>query len=140
MNLRIKEMESEASFILGRRMIFTDAPEQETQPVFIGNNEYVNGIKEVVGEVVKIKVSDFMKKSRKIPYPETRFMCMYLIKEFMKHTPAMSLKTIGIHFGGLDHSTVIHAVKIADNLLQTDKQYKRNYEQAYRILEKRFNL
>ena len=140
MNLRIKQMESEASFILGRRMVFTEAPEQIAQPVFIGNDEYVNGIKDVVSEVTQIKVSNFMQKSRKLPYPETRFLCIYLIKEFQTHTPAMSLKEIGMHFGGMDHSSIIHAIKIAQNLLQTDKQYKKKFEQAHRLLEKKLHL
>jgi chromosomal replication initiator protein len=41
---------------------------------------------------------------------------MYLSKELTKS----SLKTIGLHFGGRDHSTVIHACGAIDHLRLTD--------------------
>lgn len=43
-------------------------------------------------------------------------MAMYLAKEL---TP-FSLKTIGLHFGGRDHSTVIHAYRSIEELKISD--------------------
>ena len=44
-------------------------------------------------------------KTRKKEIVLARQIAMYLSKELTKS----SLKTIGLHFGGRDHSTVIHA-------------------------------
>ncbi len=46
-------------------------------------------------------------KTRKQEVVEARQVAMFLAKELTNN----SLKTIGIHFGGRDHSTVIHAVQ-----------------------------
>ncbi|MCG8603796.1 chromosomal replication initiator protein DnaA, partial [bacterium] len=46
-------------------------------------------------------------KTRKKEIAYVRQIAMYLIKELTNH----SLKTIGLHFGGRDHSTVIHAIQ-----------------------------
>ena len=43
---------------------------------------------------------------------------MYLTKEFTE----LSLKTIGYHFGGRDHSTVIHAIQTINDLQNQDRE------------------
>lgn len=45
-------------------------------------------------------------KSRKKEIALARQISMYMAKHYTNH----SLKTIGLHFGGRDHSTVIHAI------------------------------
>ena len=45
---------------------------------------------------------------------------MYLAKYFTKN----SLKVIGRHFGGRDHSTVIHSCQAVQNLIDTDGKFK----------------
>jgi chromosomal replication initiator protein len=42
----------------------------------------------------------------------------------MKKLTKSSLKTIGLHFGGRDHSTVIHAYNSIENLLSEDDSTK----------------
>jgi chromosomal replication initiator protein len=41
--------------------------------------------------------------------------------------PNYSLKTIGSALGGRDHSTVIHSIQQAADLMQYDKQFKKDY-------------
>ena len=45
---------------------------------------------------------------------------MYFSKNVTNH----SFKTIGLHFGGRDHSTVIHEIKMIENLRKTDKKVR----------------
>jgi chromosomal replication initiator protein len=45
---------------------------------------------------------------------------MYLSKELTKS----SLKTIGLHFGGRDHSTVIHACTTIEEYISKDQSLK----------------
>ena len=45
---------------------------------------------------------------------------MYLAKMFTKN----SLKTIGEHFGGRDHTTVIHSFQTVKDLMDTDIMYR----------------
>ena len=55
-------------------------------------------------------------KTRKKEVVLARQVAMYLSKELTKS----SLKTIGLHFGGRDHSTVIHACTAIEQLRPTD--------------------
>jgi len=58
---------------------------------------------------------------------------MYFCKEMTQH----SLKTIGLHFGGRDHSTVIHAVKTVEDQVDTDTQFRDAVDQIARKIELR---
>jgi chromosomal replication initiator protein len=49
---------------------------------------------------------------------------MFLAKKLTKH----SLKTIGLHFGGRDHTTVIHAVETIDTLYKKDLKLRDELE------------
>jgi chromosomal replication initiator protein len=70
----------------------------------------------VMLDVAENKIRD---KTRKKEVVYARQIAMYLSKELTKS----SLKTIGLHFGGRDHSTVIHSctsierAKVEDNAL-----------------------
>lgn len=68
---------------------------------------------EVPSEMVKAK-------TRKREIVQARQIAMFLAKQ---HTKS-SLKLIGKHFGGKDHSTVIHACHTVDNLSQIDKKFR----------------
>jgi chromosomal replication initiator protein len=64
--------------------------------------------------VAENKIRD---KTRKKEIVLARQLAMYLSKELTKS----SLKTIGLHFGGRDHSTVIHACNSIENAKVNDK-------------------
>ena len=46
-----------------------------------------------------------------------------------------ALKTIGLHFGGRDHSTVIHAIQSVENQRDTDLKFRETVEELRRKLE-----
>jgi chromosomal replication initiator protein len=59
-------------------------------------------------------------KTRKQEVVNARQIAMYLAKELTNS----SLKTIGLHFGGRDHSTVIHAYQTVEDGMSTDPKQK----------------
>jgi chromosomal replication initiator protein len=59
-------------------------------------------------------------KTRKKEVAQARQIAMYLAKKLTKH----SLKTIGLHFGGRDHTTVIHAIETIDNTVKEDNHLR----------------
>ena len=44
-----------------------------------------------------------------------------------RHT-GLSLPEIGKHFGGRDHTTVMHAVRKIDNQIETDEAFRRKVD------------
>jgi chromosomal replication initiator protein len=59
-------------------------------------------------------------KTRKREVVQARQIAMFFSKQFTQH----SLKTIGLHFGGRDHSTVIHANQSVENQIETDPKFR----------------
>ena len=78
----------------------------------------VSEIMDTVTKHFSIKLSDLIgrKRSRSISRP--RQVGMYLAR---KLTP-LSLEEIGVHFGGRDHSTVLHAERTIESTRQRDKE------------------
>ncbi len=72
-------------------------------------------------------------KTRKQEIVNARQVAMYLAKELTNS----SLKTIGTHFGGRDHSTVIHAYQCVEDQMKIDSKYRSTVEQIKRRLETR---
>ncbi|MHC4561860.1 MAG: chromosomal replication initiator protein DnaA [Planctomycetota bacterium] len=58
------------------------------------------------------------KRSRSIAFP--RQICMYLARALTRH----SLEEIGGYFGGRDHTTVLHANRTIESLIQKDPQFQ----------------
>ena len=70
-------------------------------------------------------------KTRKREVVQARQVAMYFCKEFTQH----SLKTIGLHFGGRDHSTVIHGIQSVENQVETDTGFADRIAEIRRKLE-----
>ena len=71
----------------------------------------VENIQKTVADFYKMKVADMYSKRRPANIAMPRQVAMYLAKELTQK----SLPEIGEHFGGRDHTTVLHAVrKISD--------------------------
>jgi chromosomal replication initiator protein len=77
----------------------------------------IDTIIEAVTEHFKVRIPDLKGKSRLREIVLPRQIAMYLAKELTN----LSLKSIGYHFGGRDHSTVIHAIQTVNDLMDTDK-------------------
>jgi chromosomal replication initiator protein len=84
----------------------------------------VDYIQKTVAEYYQVKVPELKDKIRKKEIVVARQVAMYFCKEYTNH----SLKSIGYHFGGRDHSTVIHAVQTVNDLMDVDSSFKSNIE------------
>jgi chromosomal replication initiator protein len=80
------------------------------------NHINIETITKIVCEHLGVAENKIRDKTRKKEIALARQIAMYLAKEL---TP-FSLKTIGLHFGGRDHSTVIHACRSVEDLKITD--------------------
>ena len=85
----------------------------------------VDYIQKSVGEYFQISVEDMKDKTRKKEIVIARQVAMYLCKEYTNH----SLKSIGYHFGGRDHSTVIHAVQTVNDMMEMDSKFSHSIEE-----------
>jgi len=83
-------------------------------------NVNIESITKVVCDYFKIDENKIRDKTRRKEVVLARQIAMYLSKDLTKS----SLKTIGLHFGGRDHSTVIHACTSVDDAKETDPQLK----------------
>lgn len=79
-------------------------------------NISIDSITKIVCERFKVDENKVREKNRKKEVVLARQIAMYLSKKLTK----ASLKTIGLHFGGRDHSTVIHAFNSIEKLTSED--------------------
>ena len=72
----------------------------------------------------KIPVNNIREKNKRKEVAFCRQVAMYISKNVTNH----SLKSIGLNFGGRDHSTVIHAIQLIENLIKKDKTTAKDIE------------
>ena len=80
----------------------------------------VDEIQKVVAERFHVKISELKAKKRTKTLVYPRQISMYLCRELTD----LSFPEIGKHFGGKDHSTVIHAFRHIEKIIQSDPQVK----------------
>lgn len=85
---------------------------QKTEPTTIS----IDKIENIVCTHLNIKKSEIHSKSRKRPVVQARQIAMY----FSKKMTDLSLSAIGRSLGNKDHTTVLHACKTIESLLDTD--------------------
>ena len=81
----------------------------------------IDYIQKVVSDYFDLPVELMKSKTRKREIVQARQLAMYFSKKLTKS----SLANIGLHCGGKDHATVLHACKTVNNLMETDKQFKK---------------
>ena len=91
----------------------------------------IEEIQRVVCEFLGIPEDLVRAKTRKQEIVNARQIAMYLTKELTND----SLKTIGLHFGGRDHSTVIHAYQTIEDSIKVDSKQKSIVQQLRSKLE-----
>ncbi len=91
----------------------------------------IDYIQKTVSEFFKVDVDALKDKTRKKEIVIARQVAMYFSKEYTDH----SLKAIGYHFGGRDHSTVIHAVQSVNDMMDTNSQFKSQIEELKKKLK-----
>ncbi len=85
------------------------------------NHISIESIQNHVSEICGIDTNKLKEKTRKKEIVEARQIAMYLSKTMTKS----SLKTIGLHFGGRDHSTVVHAIESVEQRIKTNTRTQR---------------
>lgn len=91
----------------------------------------IDYIQKTVSEYFKVEVESLKDKIRKKEIVIARQVAMYFAKEYTNH----SLKAIGYHFGGRDHSTVIHAVQSVNDMMDTNASFKTSVEELRKKLK-----
>ena len=85
----------------------------------------ISYIQEIVSKFFSISIEEMKDKARRKEIVIARQVAMYFSKDYTNN----SLKSIGFHFGGRDHSTVIHAVQSVNDMIDTDSIFKKNVEE-----------
>ncbi len=83
-------------------------------------NITIDDISKAVCHYLNIAENKIREKTRKKEIVLARQLAMYFSKELTKS----SLKTIGLHFGGRDHSTVIHACNSIEQMRNNELSMK----------------
>ncbi len=94
-------------------------------------NVSIEFITKEVCSYFNIVENSLREKNRKKEIVIARQIAMYLSKKLTKS----SLKTIGLHFGGRDHSTVIHAYNTIEKAILSDKSLKSDVETIQNKIE-----
>jgi chromosomal replication initiator protein len=81
----------------------------------------IEDIQKVISTDYAINLDLLVGKSRTKQIAEARMLAMYFVREYTN----LSLKTIGIYFGGRDHSTVVHACKWIEEQLNANELFSK---------------
>jgi chromosomal replication initiator protein len=103
----------EITFELAKKTVKEIATDRKT------NTLTIETITKVVCEQLGVADNKIRDKTRKKEIVLARQIAMYLVKELT----LSSLKTIGLHFGGRDHSTVIHACNTIEDMKSKDATF-----------------
>lgn len=98
-----------------------------------------NASKEISMETIQNTICDYYEvsldlikgRTRKRPIVLARQLSMYFAKQYTNH----SLKAIGDHFGGRDHSTVIHSCQTIKDQIDTDSEFGETVEELRKRIE-----
>lgn len=91
----------------------------------------IDYIQKTVGDFFNVSLEDLKAKTRKKEIVIARQVAMYFSKDFTNH----SLKSIGYHFGGRDHSTVIHAVQSVNDMIDTNAKFRNSIDELKKKLK-----
>ena len=96
------------------KTVLKDLKFYETKPISIED------IQRFVAQHFGINEDLLRDKTRRHEIVIPRHIAMYLVKELTNY----SLKTTGLHFGGRDHTTVLHAINTVNLLMQQDEHMR----------------
>jgi chromosomal replication initiator protein len=92
----------------------------------------IDYIQKVVCDYFDLPIELLKSKTRKREIVQARQIAMFFAKKMTKS----SLANIGLHCGGKDHATVLHACRTVNNLAETDKHFRKYLED----LEKKLSV
>lgn len=93
----------------------------------------IDYIQKTVSDYFHVDQDDLKAKTRKKEIVIARQVAMYFSKDYTNH----SLKSIGYHFGGRDHSTVIHALQSVNDMMDTDSKFRYSVDELKKKLKMR---
>ncbi len=77
------------------------------------------------------KISDIKSKKKNKAFIKPRHTAMFLTRQLTN----LSLPEIGRHFGGRDHSTVLHAIQKIENMAKNDPDFQDTLDRLIKELE-----
>ncbi len=80
----------------------------------------IESIQKLVCDYYQLPYDSVFEKTRKRNILQARQITMFLTKQFTKN----SLQSIGKHFRGMDHTSVIHSCEVVKNLIETEESFK----------------
>lgn len=93
----------------------------------------IDYIQKTVSDFFHVEQDDLKAKTRKKEIVIARQVAMYFSKSYTNH----SLKSIGYHFGGRDHSTVIHALQAVNDMMDTDSKFRYSVDELKKKMKMR---
>lgn len=85
------------------------------------NDLTIDHIQKIIVDYFNLEIDELHSKTRKRNVVQARQLAMYFSKKYTKN----SLSTIGSQIGQRDHATVLYACKTVENLIETDREFKK---------------
>ena len=85
------------------------------------NDLTIDHIQQIIADYFGLDIDALHSKTRKRNVVQARQLAMFFAKKYTKN----SLSTIGSQIGQRDHATVLHACKTIENLVETDRAFKK---------------
>jgi len=84
----------------------------------------IDDVIQSVSEAMDVPENKLIGRGRKMEVASARHVAMYLSREIV----GTSLENIGLHFGGRDHSTVIHACRVVKQKMKEKSDLRRRVD------------
>jgi chromosomal replication initiator protein len=91
----------------------------------------VEEIQKNIAGFYNTKISDIKSKKKNKVFIKPRHTAMFLTRQLTN----LSLPEIGRHFGGRDHSTVLHAIQKIENMAKNDPDFQDTLDRLIKELE-----
>lgn len=135
-NYKVSVLEKELSALTGKTVKLTVHMVHQN---FVPPEEFVLRVKEIVRKNTNVGEKDLESNSRERQLVDSRSICFSLIKKFAPvYSFGLSLKKIGSHFGGRDHTTVIHNLETFESLYMTEPRFKQLADRCADELKQEF--
>ena len=85
------------------------------------NDLTIDHIQQIIADYFNLDIESLHSKTRKRNVVQARQLAMFFSKKYTKN----SLSTIGSQIGQRDQATVLHACKTVENLIETDRAFKK---------------
>ena len=126
----LKRVVANASFT-GREISIDQVKEALKDLLAIQDRQVgIKNKKKTVADYYKIRIGDMHAKRRSRSVARPRQLAMALSKELTNH----SLPEIGDSFGGRDHTTVLHACRKIEELKESNRDIREDYNNLLRLL------